>query len=374
MSPTRGIALSLLGAAAFAAIALPTRRVEERTSGRDAINQSIQSFNTRMRAQVELWRRADSRAIAREAARRSGTAAFWMAQPPARGDGFARLMRAAAESELAKNPRRDTSLRIVIGFAVDTTAITGRRDDDLPWSADIFPPNPDAANTCAVVVRVHSPKALLASDTDRLRNLGGGVLGPCAWYAAYGVPGRGVAQWLDSTEHGAFVNDPRSLLGRKRSPVSDWWYTEWFWGMREKESLACIAGRDDVCTRLVLQAHMPYSDWDFYLVTPGYAGRQRWWSTRRLDFGGFTLALLERQVGPDAFRSFWKSDLGFPDAFAVASGEPMNHWVRRELTALYAPYRPGPLPSSQTGLALLIALPGSIALGLWAVRRRESLS
>jgi hypothetical protein len=370
----RWIASSLLGAAAFAAVALPSRHVEQQSVS-DETDMRVWSASTRMRAQIELWRRADSRAIAIDAARRAGRTPLWMAPLPERAAGFARRVRKLADAEFAGITQRDTAMRVVLAFAIDTGRIGARREVGTydGWSTDVFVPSSETPATCTAVVRVHSALALLAPDTARLRGAGSRVLGACAWYGVHGAPGRGIANWLDSTEHSALIGGLRPTV-RQRERARRIEMADWAWGTGQDRILACIAGKGEVCDQLVLGTSGFETRWEIPVRTPGWAGVSRSWYGRRNEFAGFVLTELERQIGTDGFRAFWKSDLDFPDAFAAARGESLSAWVERELTALYAPYHPGPLPSTQTSLALLVALPGSIALGLWAVRRRESFA
>ena len=106
------------------------------------------------------------------------------------------------------------------------------------------------------------------------------------------------------------------------------------------------------------------------MSTPGFAGSGRPLSDYENVHAGYVLAELERQLGADAFLAFWKSDLSFPEAFAAARGVSLSDWFSRELAGTFT-YSPGPLPKPRIVIALFVLIAASIALGLWALQRRE---
>ncbi|HKS06183.1 MAG TPA: hypothetical protein VJR92_07695 [Gemmatimonadaceae bacterium] len=379
MRTGRVVVTALLGAAALATIALPKQRPDapQVWSNTDL---RVRSAYARLRTQLEYFRRADSRAIATAAegtATRSG--ALYFAPTPPRAEGFTRRVRAVADAEASRMPRHDSGVRIVIAFAIDTQAVVAAEErigrPSPTFSTDAFLPTSTDSSACVVVVRAHRASAFVPWDGARLQRGDYPVLGPCAWYGAYGMPGRGIAAWLDSTHHAALLSDHRrtvmkSYQSRPARPerggltLADW-YGE------PTTMLACVSKRASACEAL-LQKPIRYDQVRRLDVsTPGFAGSGRTLSDYENVHAGYVLAELERQLGADAFLAFWKSDLPFPEAFAAARGERLSTWFSRELAGTFTSYSPGPLPKARTAIALLVLIPGAIVLGLWGLRRRE---
>jgi hypothetical protein len=185
-------------------------------------------------------------------------------------------------------------------------------------------------------------------------------LGPCAFYAAFGVPGPDIAHWLTSRQFDLAL-DPRW----ERLPLSGtqfaWLLPDrtqpWFWGQVYRyppNAIACLAGRRGNCRAAVLSARETTDPPPRVLTT------QRWWWHQALVGGDHYLADVVRAIGPERFRQFWSSDLTVDSALAVALRTPVGEWTRRWQATLVPPFRLG--PSVSPGSALLGLLLGAIAL------------
>lgn len=191
---------------------------------------------------------------------------------------------------------------------------------------------------CQVAVYVPGGAATLnvldrLLDPDRL-------LGPCAWVARYGPPGRSVRAWLRHAGGrfaGATIPSPAGpavLLepapggdpDARRSPGH---------GLNRIEQ-ACRRGDTGACrlaigpagTRAGPGDHGPAAD-DPLLAER--AGRSPF-----AGVGAHLLADLEVEVGRDAFARFWRADVPVEEALSDALGQPVGAWVA-EWTAARLP-------------------------------------
>ena len=244
-------------------------------------------------------------------------------------------------------------------------------------------PQATDGRTCLVIAAV-GPDALAAlragvsADSLLQRDLWGrwtgasspGVLlGPCAFYGAFGPPGAGVAAWLRSTD-GVPALDAAYFVGAASGgPAEHWSAMEWRrqpWLAPDFE--ACAAGRADRCGAAVLAPGEPWPWWyppqfrfGSQLSAPGVLnlGRLRRAGFYRLDvLEADLLDGLLRGIGPQRFAALWRSDEALDQAFAAAVGQPLGvwtmHWVQQRIGK--APRGPTvPLPAA-LGTLLLIGL------------------
>jgi hypothetical protein len=296
------------------------------------------------------------------------------------------------QQTVEKLPRIDSAIQTLATIVVDTgETVAGVRLDHMAFSPnwfsiDAFIPDSAAAHpTCTVVLRVH---AGLFRNTKRSDNYDGLpaslVFGPCAWYSTYGVPGRGVAQWLDSTgylatstrwpyggsEYGGF--EYAMLPSQEHGPHERWDNMIAMYGPAGTRLAACAAGRPNACTNYMLAAQSAVA------VSARRASEARGRITLGRGPGTnhsdalleIMMARMERDLGPARFDQFWKSNLSVPAAFAAASGEPLEDWVRRHLIAMTAPYHAGPLPGETVLLISALAALMLLSFGVYEVGKR----
>lgn len=201
-------------------------------------------------------------------------------------------------------------------------------------------------------------------DPDRL-------LGPCWWVARYGPPSDSVRAWL---RRGG------GILAQQMTPTPpepDGGARAWRNRLRE----ACAAGNRAACARVLAQpdgwlwsrlqaAAAPPEDpllyqvgWMRLVSSPGpFDGK-----------GAHLLADLERELGPESFGRFWRSDGSVPDALSEALGRPVGAWLADWTAARFevAPARAG--LSAIDVLLSILTIGGFAGLGLLLGRKGRPL-
>lgn len=262
-------------------------------------------------------------------------------------------------------PVRDAGLMgIDIVFLYDTVkSVRGgqvskwygaRADYVLPLRAD---------DRCMVMVHVqhaldtrHRPFARWRSDGTAER-----LVGPCAFYRVFGMPGARVDQWL-RTRGWSFANAgswsdgarPIDLMSRADwadySPFTVALYTNNslpFFGALSADGVQCVAAQLQACSRAVLERRgvtgplvvdgnvllhsYPSSDWGGWGGWEGWGGRNRAFGVREYSL----MADMVRTVGRDRFARFWTSADPVPAAFEKATGEPLDRWTARWAVSQY---------------------------------------
>jgi hypothetical protein len=224
---------------------------------------------------------------------------------------------------------------------------------------------------------------LLPDSTDRttcvvlqtstsVRWLRGGVnLGPCAFYAAFGAPGREIGGWLGARDFELAISP---LWERRRaSDESEWLLARgkpWFWWQvyrYEANGVACLAGRAERCRLAVIDPRHPGGELP-HLVTLFQRGPLR---PPALAGGTHYLADVVRSVGRERFQHFWNSELPVDTALAEALRLPVGEWTRRWQAGLVPPIQLGAAPSAGSAiLGVLLAL-AALGIVLRTAARRE---
>jgi hypothetical protein len=204
----------------------------------------------------------------------------------------------------------------------------------------------------------------------------GASLGPCAFYARHGTPGRPVRGWLaarnwdvalymDAYDRGAGDWSSSNLLGNPRYG----WYWENIYSF-SPATVACMAGRPAACRAAVLLG-----------ATDG-AGRAdalphvarfepRWWKVQDLVPGERYLSDVARAVGRDRFQKFWGSPLPVDTALAMALKKPVGEWTAAWQTSYTPRLRLGAAaPLWACLLALLLGAAAVSSVALTASRRQ----
>ncbi len=164
-------------------------------------------------------------------------------------------------------------------------------------------------------------------------------LGACAFYAAFGLPGRQVADWLEQWAYLPAGDldwnaDPLAVgelrvsppgAGRSAPPMR----------RGDLTFLGCAAGDLGRCREAINgrpgEDRLPVRWADFRPTgISATAGRFEWRS--RQPLGPWTDAYLGDMVGHfgrETFRRFWTSNDSLPAAFAAATGEDLDEWTMR---------------------------------------------
>ena len=235
---------------------------------------------------------------------------------------------------------------------------------------------PDSANRTLCLIRLSENtgwrRAILRPSFARdnwLQQWLKANLGPCAFLAAYGMPGRSVRAWLGNRGFDLALapawNDSTppssSILG---------FYRGWWWPFVYHQSfpaVACLARRVAGCREAVLEGAS--DDRPRANRTPVVMTDRRYWRRQRLIGGSTYLADVARQVGRDRFLEFWNSPLSVDSALSRALRQPVGEWTAQWQTRFTPPIRLGSsAPAAASLLAVILAI---IAIASTAVTARK---
>ena len=199
-------------------------------------------------------------------------------------------------------------------------------------------------------------------------------LGPCAFYAAYGTPGKPVRRWLAARNWDvALFLGSRGIAGERFSSLDllgDSRYS-WYWDQVysfRPATVACLAGRSSGCRAAVLDG----ADAASPAAGPQIVrSERRWWRGQRLLPGERYLSDVAREVGRERFQGFWASSLPVDTALAAALKQPIGEWTEQWERRFIAPIRLGAAaPWGVTAVALLLGAVAVLAVMLTASRRQ----
>jgi hypothetical protein len=198
-------------------------------------------------------------------------------------------------------------------------------------------------------------------------------LGPCAFYAAYGTPGKSVRGWLVARGWDLALTLDAGARGRGSSVmgITDPRYS-WSWDAiyaLPPTAVACLASRPEGCRAAVLAGA---SD-DPVIPVPDIVDMdRRWWRhVPRLVGGQRFLGDVAHEVGRDRFLSFWTSALPVDTALAAALKRPVGEWTAEWQRDFVGPIRLGPAPPlGGVAIALAIAVLAVVVVAVTASRRQ----
>jgi hypothetical protein len=188
-------------------------------------------------------------------------------------------------------------------------------------------------------------------------------LGPCFYWARYGVPGARMQQWL--RESGYRFAELRQVRrnASDAQPVRRRIFGRRDWSGRSLLAEACLSGDEQACVRalMVQQSILRYvqlpPDAPAVYERPMY---------RDVPFGEADRALLaelERAFGPERFAEFWRSneplDAAFSDAFVVSLGDWVHEWALQYYPAAPPVRAAVNLPTLLLSLLAIAALCGA---------------
>lgn len=320
--------------------------------GRADRNPEIAAARALVRARNDsllAWALAERRAsvLAAAATLRPSPAAFAI---ETRGAVSARTRAAyAAEfaAELQALPPSRVPIRVVL------MADTGVR---AVYSFGTWYIRPQRAGEACIVAmrapeRVRSP-SVARRDLQRL--------GPCGLYAIAGLPGPGIARWLDSTQ-------ARSALSYRpptaREPVRVGLAYSGSHVVELLGPLACGAGRDAACAPALLtpdadQRSLPRVGPDVGRVpVQAYAFELD-------DFPGNVVAAIRAELGDERFAQWWASELPPDAAYERITGRRFARFAQALLRPYIGRKTSGPLTA---GLPLVLGVLLAIGAASWAV-------
>ena len=217
------------------------------------------------------------------------------------------------------------------------------------------------------------------------------LLGPCAYYQAFGLPGREVDRWLrargwafvgsGSWDRGArrtALAESGPLKGRSLERAVFGQTTLPFLYEMQLEGTQCAAGETDACARAmlapsprrfpatfdarILMSAFPLLDADVEWYPPRAFGRHE----------TSLLAAMVRTLGHERFARFWSSSEQVPRAFEQAAGEPLERWASAWAESTYGamPAR-GPRVGGGSAVVALAMVAAAFALALVVSGRRQ---
>ena len=282
-----------------------------------------------------------------------------------------RLLSLAAGTATRERPAA-SRVGIDINFVVDSIQmIEGiqRRGYYGALSVNYVLPRRGSADRCIVLARV-KPWGLneFSSEASSER-----LLGPCAFYEAYGAPGPAIEQWLAkggwALAQRASRDRPLLWKGRWKTDEVPLRY------MLGSLGVACAKGSRDACadaiekpniTGLRARERLVMAEYNPYIMSN--------WYSREWSLGSSSTALLAdmaRDLGTDRFTRFWQSDAEPAAAFRAATNADIADWTHDWVVKTYHAEKAGPGVSGTAwawGLALLVL---SLGVVLRSAERRQ---
>ena len=273
--------------------------------------------------------------------------------------------------------------KVSVGLVVDLRRYVSAKAGETPSQdvespAYLFPDSSDRTTCVGLIPAWRWTGTLAAQPPVRSQEVKDWLrtgLGPCAFYAVYGAPGKGVQHWLAKRGYD-LARVP--LLDREwleRPQYSFVMYQErWQWGTVYRfpiTAIGCLAGRTLSCRAGVLSGAEAATDDSL----PRFLESEprRWWWGQRVLYSDRYLADVAREVGHDRFLRFWNSPDPVDTALATALKMPVGEWTER-WQRRFVPRLPlGPAaPVSATVIGLLLGGAAVAVVSLGAKRRQVS--
>jgi hypothetical protein len=348
----------------------------------------------RLRAQglADQWRAAQGAlelAELRERSTPSGSLTVLLTGVDQLPAGAPALVRATLDSIWGDLGLAETKVGVVFILQLHRAARPGDVPVYGPLSATYLLPDSGHRTTCAVLLPagLYTTEVLLERrprgfNRERWRaqfaqSLQAG-LGPCAFYAAFGTPGKAVGSWLARRKFDLALL-PAWVQPRRGGLVNPLWFDDpmlphlrWYWDMIYRFSpstVACLGGRAEACAAAVLDESGPgYRDTAPSLIATEFRG---FWRTQRLLPGERFLGEVASDIGRERFVQFWSSPEPVDTALAAALRMPVGEWTARWERRHVPRLRLGPAqPPGAVALALLLAVAAVGAVAASARRRQ----
>lgn len=262
------------------------------------------------------------------------------------------FMRAVAQAEWRRAGSQASPRHAAVFVYFDTSTIAGgatpngHRTAELRRPADVWFALPEVTDgeRCVVLVRVRVP------SVAQITHLGErSLLGPCAYFAAFGKPGPSVHRWLEATNYRA-ARYPD--WDRPRAPSVD---VAAVYSLGP-EAIRCRTGKSGGCAtalRTTGASGVPSRVIDGN--SSGDGGRRR--TVLLGDASPRFLADAVREFGSDRFAQFWTSSAPIESAFAGAANVSLDEWTARWLERSYGKQQGPPAIRLPDLLWLAVLLP-----------------
>jgi len=357
----RWILVGLAACLALALAYLPPRGAE--SSGKSPfVGQPLSGTPARQYAHAlaDEWRKVDATVrlledrerVQRDSLRASATIVFRGSTLPPKSVHDVETVMDSVWRDLGLG---ETKVRVTL--VIELQRPSGSADSPTPLQDRVAYLAPDSTHrtTCLAYVPAgpYWTSFILGKLDARLRQHEGFVqwlqagLGPCAFYAAYGTPGRPVGSWLAARnwDVGLYLGSngiagerfsSLDLMGDPRFP----WYWERVYSF-PPATVACLAGRPGGCRAALL----PGAAEERTIPIPNVIlVERRWWRTQHLLPGERYLGDVARTVGRDRFLDFWTSAQPVDTALAAALKRPVGEWTADWERGFVRPIRLGPTP------------------------------
>ena len=311
-------------------------------------------------------------------------------------------VRAATDSivrrQWSRIAQRPNDMTVVVSVKLDTVDIrlTSPRQLRLGVHLGYVLPTPEE-DACYTIVNVGPSTARRLNAWSQQEDLGEAtlmgllpttapeLLGPCAYFAAFGKPGAAVGHWLETVNYApailpTWVRDPpyrdvAKVYRTRQTLPSLYRYSEY----RYADLYPCASGDRARCRSAVLASTQEFLSvrYNIELATTRPRGvisayRYAWARTHPLGLGVRSyLSDLLAEMGNDRFAQFWASDTQVDTAFANAFGLPLEDWTMRwAQEQLGTPLR-GPATTSGALAQALALATLFVTLGVMYGARRE---
>jgi AcrR family transcriptional regulator len=390
----RWVLVGLLGCVALAFAYLPPRGAK--SSGRNSffIAQPPQGTPARRRAQAlaEQWRAAEGalhllrtrRQLQERVQQAAGSGWASSLVVMSESDGVSgsapKLVDSAMHAAWSQLGLGETKVKVAV--VIELVPSSAVRDRPLPEAGvgTYLAPDSTDRTTCVAVVpagpywsRVFSGDLRRSVPFDALVQSLKAGLGPCAFYAVYGTPGKPVRRWLVTRGWDlALILDP-GAPGRQQGSLIEMadprypWYWDAIYSL-PPPAVACLASRPEGCRAAVLAG----ANEDLPIPVPDIMRiDRRWGRTQRLVEAQRFLADVAHEVGRERFLTFWTSGLPVDTALAAALKRPVGEWTAEWQRGFVSPIRLGPAPPlGAVAMALTLAALALSLVVLTASRRQ----
>lgn len=215
--------------------------------------------------------------------------------------------------------------KVALGVVVDFWRIPRTGTDSTPKVPSgsvgyLLPDSTDRATCVALIPAWYWTRG----RPRQLEEWLGRGLGPCAFFARWGVPGEPVRRWMARRQYD-LASVPSWGPEWSHQPEASWLIdrnTGWYWSGIYGHPIAaigCLAGRAHSCRTAVLSDSLPR------LLDATVS----WWREERLVQGWRYLGDVAREVGYDRFLRFWNSSEPVDTALAAALKMPIGEWTAR---------------------------------------------
>ncbi len=281
---------------------------------------------------------------------------------------------------------------IVVAVIVDTLRMGSgglpRQRNVTMSRVSYFLPHSTDGRACLVLVSLGSRDINLAATGD-LGQVGLSeetLLGSCAFYGAFGIPGPGVRAWLEVHHYSvASVASWSAPAARPEERHGAWWLIQsgearqrGFLPALSFDLLGCAGGDPAGCRSAVLSdvaaANIGSDLWtQLFLSGSQLRGVVR---TDLIDYSRYSpvdplLSDLAFELGRDRFTDFWTTTLPVDSAFARATGISLDAWMLRWVRNRFGAWRTRPgLSSTGIWVSVLLCVLG-VAVAMSFAGRRQ---